>query len=46
MNKGKIEFDSVPKDVLTEQNIKSVFNINTSVNLNNNEELFIKILPM
>lgn len=46
MNKGKIEYNSAPKEVLTEQNIKSVFKINTDVQLNENEELFIKILPI
>ncbi|MBK8945942.1 MAG: ABC transporter ATP-binding protein [Ignavibacteriae bacterium] len=45
MNKGKIEFDAKPNEVLTEQNIKSIFKINSSISINEKEEIFIKIIP-
>ncbi|MBK7106221.1 MAG: ABC transporter ATP-binding protein [Ignavibacteriae bacterium] len=45
MNNGKIEFDSSPKQVLTEKNIKSIFKINSKVSVNEKDEIFIKIIP-
>jgi iron complex transport system ATP-binding protein len=45
MNKGKIEFDSSPKNVLTEENIKSIFKINSTVFNDEKDEIFIKIIP-
>ncbi|MCB9247516.1 MAG: ABC transporter ATP-binding protein [Ignavibacteriales bacterium] len=46
MNNGKIEFDSAPKEVLTEDNIKLIFNVNSKVMKSiNSPETFINISP-
>ena len=46
MQKGEIRFDSIPNEALTEDNIRSIFGIKSSIiNKQNSEENYIKIIP-
>ncbi len=46
MKNGSIHFDSKPEDVLTEKNIKLIFNVESKIyNGNSKENIFVKINP-
>jgi len=46
MQNGEIKFDSIPNEALTEDNIRLIFGIKSSIiNKQNSEENYIKIIP-